>query len=102
MKEIKKGVWEKLLPKGKEKEEVMMFKKEMAKKEKEERIRKLESEFGFKVKTKVAQGPNPLAAKKKKIRDEVPPQHTTPQNESEPAKPKRKRIRKRNRGNKSQ
>lgn len=47
-------------------EEVAQLQKQQQQEEKKRKIRELSAQQGFKVRTKIAKGPNPLSVKKKK------------------------------------
>jgi len=58
------------------------------------KIKHLSAVQGIQIKTKVVKGPNPLSVKKKQ------PRHSFSTQNQNPAEPKRKRIRKRNKNSK--
>lgn len=87
---LKREMQSKYLPDIKQLEEVKELTKQQALLNKKMKIKEISSQQGIQIKTKIAKGPNPLAAKKKKTK-------TSEKTESnDQVKPKRKRIRKRN------
>jgi hypothetical protein len=95
LKMLQKKNEEKYLPQERELQAVEELRKREAIEEKKKKIRELSSQAGIQIQTKIAKGPNPLSAKKKKMKLPSHPQKHT-ENSSQGMPPKRKRIRKRN------